>query len=157
MLQKLENQSKNHFPNLLTEFFDGLASGEGMIIDRFGKVRQKISVEMEGSWEGQTFRLDEQFRYHDGNSEQRNWSVLFQDPNHFTAACPELKKPAVGHCDDQEVRMNYTYPVPINGRTISLDFDDRMYRISHDTMLERAVMKKFGITFAEIILAFRKV
>ena len=152
MLKKADHTHSN----LLTQFFEGECEAHGLIIDRFGKVRQRIHVIMRGYWEDQAFRLNETFTYQDGRIEQRFWRVELNCDGTFSAVSGDLKTPATGVADPNYVKMAYEFLVPIGSREFRLKFDDRMYRINDTVLYERAAMKKFGILVAEIILTFHK-
>ena len=154
---KTVNQSADYAKsNLLTRFFDGECEANGMIIDRFGKIRQTVQVTMHGYWAENAFKMDEVFTYQDGRVEERNWTVNFEDANNFLASTDDLDNPAIGTADANTVKMNYTFPVPIASRIYNLKFDDRMYYMNETTLYERATMNKFGIFLAEIVMVFHK-
>lgn len=156
MLQKVDQSPHLTGSNLLTDFFSGKVEGTGMIIDRFGKIRQHVIVAMNGYWRGVSFCMDETFTYQDGKTEERRWIVTFTEGEEFVANSPDLDAPAIGCADQNTVEMSYKFPVPIASRPVRLNFDDRMYLLDENTLYERAVMKKFGIRVADIILVFRK-
>ena len=84
---KTVNQSADYAKsNLLTRFFDGECEANGMIIDRFGRIRQTVKVTMHGYWAEDAFKMDEVFTYQDGRVEERNWTVNFEDANNFLAS-----------------------------------------------------------------------
>ncbi|WP_265090153.1 DUF3833 domain-containing protein [Psychrobacter alimentarius] len=45
------------------------------------------------------------------------------------------------HCD-------YVLDLPVEDKTCQVNFDDWMYLINDDVMLNRSVMKKFGVELA---------
>ena len=156
MLKKINQSADFAKSSLLATFFNGEAEANGMIIDRFGRVRQKVHVIMNGYWANDKFKMDEVFTYEDGREELRSWSVEFTDENTFLASSDELKSPAIGFSNREIVKMEYTFPVPIASRMFRLKFDDRMYLLDENTLFEQAKMSKFGIHLAEIVLVFRK-
>ena len=44
----------------------------------------------------------------------------------------------------------------VDGRVWNVDFDDWMYLIDDQVMLNRSLMSKFGFRLGEVSLAFRK-
>ena len=54
------------------------------------------------------------------------------------------------------LRWRYVMALPVDGKTINVDFDDWMYQMDDDVMLNRARMSKFGVTLGEVTLSFRK-
>jgi hypothetical protein len=155
MLQgKRQFQGTLHNP--MTDFFTGRSTASGFVLDRRGKVRRTLEIDLEGFWRDEVFCLAEQFTYGEGEREDRTWEVEFLEADRFLARCADLDKPAQGHFEAGEIRMDYVFPVPVGGRKIALRFDDRMYRISPDTLFGRARLSKFGLEVAEIFLVFRK-
>ena len=69
----------------LTSFLDGKTRAWGVFEDRFGRLRRRFDVEMNGAWRGTNFVLDERFVYDDGRSEMRQWVVKPMPGGHFRA------------------------------------------------------------------------
>lgn len=59
----------------LEEFFAGELTAHGQFQDIFGNVSRRFTVEIDGTWDGKTLRLVEDFVYEDGSTEQRIWSL----------------------------------------------------------------------------------
>jgi hypothetical protein len=152
----LQNTDTVRPDNTLTRYFEGEANARGFIIDMFGRVRTRFCVRMKGYWAEKDFILDETFTYDDGKVEERLWRVRFSARGRFTATAAALARPARGRIVGDEVWMDYAYPVPVLGMTMKLRFDDRMYPLGNGALFERARLRKFGVTLAELILVFRK-
>jgi len=63
---------------------------------------------------------------------------------------------AVGTVAGNAFNWRYTLALPIEGRTWHVDFDDWMFLVDDQVMLNRAVMSKFGIRLGEVTLSFTK-
>lgn len=140
----------------LTSFFDGRTTAWGVFEDRFGRLRRRFSVEMNGRWHGDVFTLDETFHYDTGESEQRTWLVSRAENGQFTATCPDCVGRAQGQSDADSVRMAYRFRLKFNTRSFVVQFDDRIYRMDADTAVNRATMSKWGIKLGELSLFFRR-
>lgn len=140
----------------LNTFLEGRSSAWGVFEDRFGKVRRRFSVELWGRWEGHTFVLDEQFTYEDGSREERVWRVEPDGDGRFTATCADCLGVARGSCDADTIRMSYRFRLKLDQREISVDLDDRIYRIGDGIAMNRATMSKWGVRLGEISLFFRR-
>jgi Protein of unknown function (DUF3833) len=140
----------------LTSFLEGRTSAWGIFEDRFGKLRRRFSVEMNGRWKGSAFHLDECFIYDTGERELRTWIVTPLGDGRFTATCPDCVGRASGECDDQSIRMRYRFRLRLGGRTINVSFDDRIYRMCEDIAVNRATMSKWGVKLGELSLFFRR-
>jgi hypothetical protein len=54
------------------------------------------------------------------------------------------------------IRYAYTMAIPVSGTTYHFQFDDWMYQIDDEVVLNRATMRKFGVKLGEVTLSFRK-
>jgi Protein of unknown function (DUF3833) len=141
----------------LTTFLEGRVSAWGIFEDRFGRVRRKFEVEMEGRWRDRLFELNESFRYEDGTTETRVWTVVPGGaPGHFTATCADCVGEARGVCDAESIRMRYRFRLRMDARTLNVDFDDRIYRVGDGIAVNRTTMSKWGIKLGELSLFFER-
>ena len=61
----------------LREYLDGPLTASGMFFDYAGRPSLAFTVDMEGSWVGNTGILTERFAYADGRTDVRTWSIRF--------------------------------------------------------------------------------
>ena len=146
--------SDNRFE--FTNFFHGHTKGWGVFDDRFGRLRRRFEVEMHGSWQQDMFVLDEHLKYGDGGVEQRTWRVKSMPEGRFEATCPECIGTAQGECLSDTIRMSYAFRLRLPTRVLAVTFDDRIYRMSSRTAVNRATMRKWGIRLGELALFFEK-
>lgn len=140
----------------LTRFLEGRTSAWGVFEDRFGKVRRRFTVDMMGRWKGMTFYLEEQFTYDDRSTETRIWRVTPTRGGQFTATCDDCVGTAHGAYDADSVRMSYRFRLKMDACEITVDFDDRIYRIDDGLAVNRAIMSKWGVKLGEVSLFFRR-
>ncbi|MFM9938288.1 MAG: DUF3833 family protein [Hyphomicrobiaceae bacterium] len=140
----------------LTTFFEGRTVAWGIFEDRFGRMRRRFQVEMQGCWHGDVFHLEEKFVYDTGDTELRTWIVTPAGDGRFTASCADCVGGAVGVCDRQSIKMRYRFRLALSGRNIIVEFDDRIYCIDQDRAVNRAVMRKWGIKLGELSLFFQR-
>jgi hypothetical protein len=50
----------------------------------------------------------------------------------------------------------YTLNLPVDGRVFEVQFDDWMYLMTDQVMLNKAAMSKFGVRLGEVTLSFVK-
>lgn len=156
MLEKLSRDAAQRPSNLLTDFFDGNVEAWGLVAARFGGVRRKFSITMNGHWTGSLLKLEERFVFNDGQIDNRIWEFSFDGERSFTGFCDELSGAAEGTVSNDELKMSYLFNLPIGKRVVPVRFDDRMYRIDDRTIANRAVMYKFGLRLGEVNAVFRK-
>ncbi len=140
----------------LRKYFNGKLLAHGIATDRGGKVVQRFTVQMTGSWQGDEGTLDEQFSYSDGRREQRIWKLSRQADGRYTGRAADVLGEARGQAAGNALNWRYTLLLPVDGRTWEIEFDDWMFQVDDQVMLNRAVMSKFGIRLGEVLLSFRR-
>lgn len=140
----------------LQRYFDGTIDAWGMFQDRSGKVVKRFYVRIDASWSGDTGVLDEHFEYSDGTRSRRVWTITRIGANRYRGTADDVIGEAYGEVQGNALRWQYVLALEVDGRTWEVDFDDWMYMIDDQVMLNRSVMSKFGIRLGEVILSFRK-
>ena len=140
----------------LQRYFDGTIDAWGMFQDRSGKVIKRFYVRIDARWTGDTGVLDEHFEYSDGTRSRRVWTITRLDANRYRGTAEDVIGEAHGEMQGNALRWQYVLALEVDGRTWEVDFDDWMYMIDDQVMLNRSVMSKFGIRLGEVILSFRK-
>jgi hypothetical protein len=140
----------------ITRFLEGRTIAWGIVEDRFGALRRRFNVEMNGSWEGGRFLLDEQFIYDTGERESRRWTITSMDDGRFSATCDDCIGHAEGECLEESIRMSYRFRLQVRDRTIAVRFSDRLYRMGDDIAINRATISKWGVKLGELSIFFRR-
>ena len=145
----------------LEEFFHGDLVARGQFQDVFGTVRRRFEVAIHGDWNGETLRLTEDFTYEDGATEQRIWTLTKTGPDSWTGTAPGVLGTATGTEVGDTFNWQYTIDLPIPAadgavETLRVTFDDWMWLLSDDRLLNRAYMTKYGVDIGEVIIAFEK-
>jgi hypothetical protein len=141
----------------LEEFFDGDLVAYGQFQDVLGNVSRRFTVDIEGTWDGRTLRLVEDSVYEDGSTEQRIWTLTKTGPDAWQGTAPGVIGVATGRESGDAFNWQYTIDLPVpGGETLRVSFDDWMWLLSDDRLLNRAYMQRFGITVGEVIIHFEK-
>lgn len=140
----------------LTSFLEGRTRAWGVFEDRFGRLRRRFTVDMHGRWHDNSFVLDERFVYDTGETETRIWLVTPSGAGRFRATCADCIGSAWGESDADSVRMSYRFRLKLRAREIVVAFDDRLYRMSDTSAVNRATMSKWGIKLGELSLFFQR-
>lgn len=140
----------------LASYFNGRLTAQGMFQDRSGKVVRRFTVEMTGSWQGNQGVLDEHFSYDDGEKQRRVWRLVKQPDGSYTGTADDVVGEARGRTAGYALFWDYTLKLPVDGKVYEVRFDDWMYQLDEQTLLNRSRMSKFGITLGEVTLFFRK-
>lgn len=149
--EKLSDRQLN-----LEQFFEGNLIAYGQFQDVFGTVRRRFEVEIEGTWDGETLTLVEDFVYEDGSTEQRIWSLQKTGDQTWEGTAPGVIGVASGEERGDTFNWRYTIDLPVPDGTLRVAFDDWMWQLTEDRLLNRAYMKRFGVDIGEVIITFEK-
>ncbi|AZL58752.1 DUF3833 domain-containing protein [Tabrizicola piscis] len=149
----------------LEEFFDGTLVAQGQFQDIFGTVRRRFDVTIKGDWNGKRLRLVEDFVYEDGSTEQRIWTLVKTGPETVSqtwrGTAPGVIGEATGIEDGDRFNWRYTIDLPVpaadgTADTVRVTFDDWMWQLSDDRLLNRAYMRRFGVDVGDVTISFEK-
>lgn len=140
----------------LREYFNGKVTAWGQFQDRSGKVMKRFTVDMTGTWSGNTGTLEEQFIYDDGSKQTRTWYLTRLPDGRYAGRADDVVGEAEGRAAGPALQWRYTLALPVDGKTYHVRLNDWMYLHDKQTLVNRAVMSKFGIRLGEITLFFRK-
>lgn len=140
----------------LDRYFTGTIDAWGMFTDRQGKVVKRFTVVMRCTWNGDTGTLDEDFSYSDGTKEKRVWTIKKQGAGRYSGTAADVVGEAIGIASGNALNWRYVLDLKVGDKSYHVNFDDWMYLMDDDVMLNRAAMSKFGLYLGEVTLAFRK-
>jgi hypothetical protein len=140
----------------LDRYFNGRVRAHGIFQKRSGEVARRFTVIMDCRWEGNQGVLDEAFTYSDGTKQRRVWHLTKLDGGRYVGRADDVVGEARGQESGNAFRWNYTLRLPVDGKEYEVQFDDWMFLVDEQVMLNRATMSKFGITLGEVLLSFTK-
>ncbi|MCW8842592.1 MAG: DUF3833 domain-containing protein [Rhodobacteraceae bacterium] len=142
----------------LRKHLSGMMKSEGMIYGPRGHVSSRFVAEMNGTWDGQTGVLTEDFKYAESDQLQaRRWSLVLGENGKFTATAPDVIGTARGEVSGATVRLTYRIKLLEDAGGHVLDVTDWMYLMENGVIMNRSEMRKFGIKVAELIATIRPV
>lgn len=145
----------------LEEFFDGDLVAYGQFQDVLGTVRRAFVVNIKGDWDGTRLRLQEDFVYEDGSTEQRIWTLLKTGDDTWTGTAPGVIGDAIGIEKGDRFNWKYEIDLPIPSadgttETMRVTFDDWMWLLADDRLFNRAYVKRYGIDIGDVSISFEK-
>lgn len=142
----------------LEQFFDGRLQAYGQFQDRFGKVRQRFAVDITGDWDGEILTLTEDFTYESGATEQRVWRLVKTGEDTWRGTADGVIGEAAGRESADRFNWRYTIdlPQPDKGGVLRAEFDDWMWLLSDDRLLNIAYVERFGIRLGTVTITFEK-
>ena len=130
---------------------------EGIIYGPMGRVNSRFVAEMNASWEGNTGTMTEHFRYDNGNTQDRIWTLTLGNDGRIKATAPDLVGEGTGQQSGPAVQLHYNITLPESSGGHTLSVTDWMYMCENGTIMNRSQFRKFGIKVAELVATMRKV
>jgi hypothetical protein len=140
----------------LERYFDGHLKAYGQFQDRFGRVKRRFVVDIEGRWNGETLVLDESFVYDDGEREKRVWTLHRTADGGWTGTADGVVGAAAGRGAGNVFNWRYDFDLKTDDGVIRLHFDDWLFLQEDGVLLNRAYVSKFGINVGEVLISFFK-
>jgi len=140
----------------LQQYFNGTLDAYGVFTDRSGAVVKRFTVIMNCSWQGNEGVLDEDFTYSDGTTQKRVWRLTKLPDGKYTGTAGDVVGTAQGQARGNAFFWTYTLSLPVDGKVYDVQFEDWMYLMTDKVMLNKATMRKFGVTLGEVTLSFTK-
>ncbi len=148
---------KNEKPVLVLEnYLNGKLEAHGMFEDRFGKVVKRFHVIMNCKWENGVGTLEEDFKYSDGTTSRRVWTVKKVGEGKYIGTAGDVIGEANGVTAGNAFYWEYILDLPVGNTSYRVKFEDWMYLMDDKIMLNKSKMYKFGIYLGEVTLAFIK-
>ncbi|MFZ6766793.1 DUF3833 domain-containing protein [Undibacterium sp. Di26W] len=140
----------------LQTYFNGKLDAWGMFQDRSGAIVKRFTVTITCQWTGDIGTLDEDFSYADGSKQRRIWTLKKLGPDRFSGTAADVVGEAQGVVSGNTLHWNYVLALPVDGSVYNVDFDDTMVLMDEQVMLNRAIMRKFGVELGSVTLSFTK-
>lgn len=148
---------KNESPKLVLEnYLNGDLEAHGFFQDRSGLIVKRFKVLMKASWNNGVGVLDESFEYSDGTTSKRVWTLKKDSNGKYTGTAGDVVGEAHGETAGNAFRWSYTLDLPVGKQSYHVHFDDWMYLMNDEVMLNKSKMSKFGIYLGEVTLVFLK-
>jgi len=141
---------------VLEEYFLGETTAYGLFEDRFGKVRRQFKVDIVGELEGDRLTLTEEFFYDDGERETRIWEIDVLGDGRYRGTAGDVTGIAEGQVSGNAFNWKYKVDLKVGGSTWNVGFNDWMFLMQDDVLLNRAYVTRYGIEIGQVTIAFRK-
>ncbi|WP_375087943.1 DUF3833 domain-containing protein [Shewanella youngdeokensis] len=140
----------------LKQFFNGSLTAHGMVQDFSGQVVRRFTVKMFASWEGNNGKISEWFIYDDGEKQTRVWNIVNLGGGNYSGRANDILDVATGRAVGMALQWQYDMVLPVGDTQYQVRFDDWMFLVDENTMINRSDIIKFGLTMAEVTLVITK-
>ena len=141
---------------VLEEYFLGKTTAYGVFEDRFGKVRRTFRVDILGTVENDQLTLTEDFLYNDGERDQRIWVIDILGDGNYRGTAGDVPGYADGKTVGNVFNWKYKVNLSVDGKIWKVGFDDWMYLLEDDVLINRAYVTRYGVRIGEVTISFTK-
>jgi hypothetical protein len=153
---KAVEETKPRSDHLVEDYFLGKTKAWGVFEDPFGRVRRKINIDLVGRLDNGTLIIDEDFRYQDGETEQRTWRIRQVAHGRYEGRTQEVRGVAIGRAVGDTVHWRYTFNLLVGSRRWRVGFREWM-TFAPQGVIHRARLTKWGIRIGTVTLVYGKV
>ncbi len=140
----------------LEDYFTGRTRAWGIFQDRFGRLRRRFEVDIDGSWDGETLTLVEDFVFDDGELDTRTWHIKKIADTVYRGNAEGVIGTAEGVVKGNSFNWCYDFALKVGKKTINVRFNDWFFLQSDGIMINRAKVTKFGLLLGELTLVFAR-
>tara|TARA_Y100001936_G_C16024171_1_gene641400 strand:- start:563 stop:1093 length:531 start_codon:yes stop_codon:yes gene_type:complete len=152
----IEKLSKTEPQFDLFKYFSGNTKAWGIFQGRGGELKRQFTVDINGKIEGDEITLVEDFVYADGENSQRIWKIKKLPNNEYIGTAADVVGKAYGKSIGSAFNWKYTMVLPYKNSTVEVDFNDWMFLQPDNILINKAEVRKFGLTMGEVTITFVK-
>ncbi len=139
------------------KFFEGRVRSWGVIESRSGKPKSRVRAELMGRREGNEVEIIQDFTFEDGSKQRRVWKIRRVDEHRYEASSPDVIGPAAGYAFGNAFHWEYTLQLRPGNVFSRVRMEHWMYLLADGrTMINRVVIRKFGIVVAQTTEHFQR-
>ena len=139
-------------PLVLEQFFPVRTVGQGVFTNSWTGSERRFDVVIDGSWDGKTLTLVEDFVYADGEKDRKTWRLERTAPGVYTGMREDVVGQARAWTEGKVVRLEYS--VSLGGWTV--DFSDVLALRDDGSLINKATVGKWGIRVGRVVLELRR-
>jgi hypothetical protein len=140
---------------VLEDYFVGKTVAEG----HFGAINgvsRNFTVDLTGKWDGRTLTLREDFRFDDGTKDRKTWHFVKTGPKTYLGTREDVLGETKVRMDGDTARFNYFVYLSPKTKSNEVLFLDKMVLKPDGTVLNTALVMKFGFPVAKTTVSFHK-
>lgn len=151
-------QYKSNSPQLdLFEYFKGNTTGYGIVQDRKGTLTRQFTVDIFGTIETNgSLKLYEEFDWSDGKQSTRTWIISSNGDHLYSGTAEDVVGAAEGRVYGNVLNWQYQLNLKVDDSHWKITFDDWMFLVADQVLINKAKMSKFGLTVGEVTIVFQK-
>lgn len=140
------------------DYFQGSSKGWGIVQDRKGRLLRHFVVEIAGEIDQEgNLVLQEDFFWSDGERSSRTWTLQRVGEHQLIGTADDVVGQADGRLYGNALSWQYHLNLEVDDSIWKITFDDWMFKIDDEIVINRAKMSKFGFKVGDVTIVFRKI
>ena len=119
-------------------------------------VKRTFTVDLHTTWNGKTLTMVEDFEFNDGERDRKTWRFTKTSPNTYSGTREDVIGETKVTLNGAVARFNYLVYLSPETQGNKVRFWDKMVLREDGTVLNTALVTKFGIPVAKTTVEFRK-
>lgn len=136
----------------------GKTVGEGSF-SAINGTNRSFTAYLDGSWDGETLTLVEDFEYDDGETDKKTWRLTKLENGEYSGTREDVVGTARGYMDGEAFRLEYTVVLPgeDGGKGMTVKFRDVLVRQADGVIINKATVGKWGFRVGKVDLTITPV
>lgn len=139
----------------LEGYFAGKTSAIGSFSSITG-VKRKFTIDLQGKWNGKTLTLVENFVYDNGERDRKTWRFEKIAKDKYRGTREDVIGETLVTISDGTARFSYLVDLDPRGKGNRVRFHDTMRLQRDGTMLNKALVTKYGLPVALTRVEFHR-
>lgn len=137
-------------------WFTGQTRSWGVIENRAGEPKSRFHTLLTGRTAGNGIVLTQDFTFEDGRHQQRIWHLKHTGSHRYEATAADVVGPALGEAYGNAFHWEYTLQLTPGNPLSRVHMNDWMYLTDDNTLINRVVMTKLGVTLVQTTEYFHR-
>ena len=143
-------------PVVLERDFSGRSYATGYFANSITGLRRDFRVTLDGASKAGVFVLAERFDYADGEKGVKTWRFESQGDGSYLGTREDVVGFAKVARDGNAIRLSYDVDLPGGNGPTRVHFEDILARTADGTVVNDAVVSKFGVPVGSVDLRFSR-
>ncbi len=139
-------------PFVPEQFFVGKTLASGEFVNTIDGSKRSLTAVIKGRFDGKALTLVEDFTYSDGERDRKTWVLTKTGPTTYSGTREDVIGTADGRLDGPLFRLTYMANVKTKSSSYDLTFDDVLGLQQDGSVLNRAIVSKYGFKIGEVTL-----
>ncbi|SSC67238.1 DUF3833 family protein [Ciceribacter selenitireducens] len=138
---------------------EGFFAGKSKAVGSFSAingVKRKFTVDLTGKWDGKTLTLREDFVFDDGTRDTKTWRFVKTGPASYSGTREDVIGETKVTLQGNVARFNYLVYLDSARQANKVRFYDKMVLRSDGSVLNTALVTKFGLPVAKTVVEFER-